>query len=53
MDNETVLRIYYEDYVGKHMGCPALKKKYGIDFNEPFARLGTITNLEMGWHKDE
>jgi hypothetical protein len=40
MDNETVLRIYYEDYVGKHMGCPALKKKYGVDFNEPFARLG-------------
>lgn len=46
--DEEIIRIYNEDYVGKHMGIPSLKKEYKYDFYDKFRQLGlTIrTNQE-------
>ena len=38
--DEEVINIYNTDYIGNHMGCPSLKKKYGYDFYLRFKKLG-------------
>ena len=39
LNDDEVIRIYNDDYIGRHLGCPSLKKKYGYDFYDAFSRL--------------
>ena len=39
MDNEEILRIYNEEYVGQHIGAYTLNKKYGVDLYDLFHKL--------------
>lgn len=38
--DEEIKRIYEEDYIGKHMGCPSIDKKYNCYIHAAFKRLG-------------